>query len=628
MRLFSLLLGCIVSAVALTSCGGGGGSANQGTGTGTAAGSLTLELRDSNGVSTNVVSGSGSTLRATVRDTSGAAVRNALVTFTGDSALVLFSPSSGVALTDATGVATVQVSPATTSASGAGRLEAAATAGTSAVSNGLNYQLSASNVELSALDLGNEPLAAFANRPISVLAKVNGSLATTVPVQVAFQASCGTVSPATAVTDGTGKAASTYSASTVACAGGNVSITASASGASPLQGVLAVLAPSATNMQFVSATPQLMYLRNSVGATQSQLVFKVVDANGTPLPNQLVQVSLITNSQTGVSLGTQGNTAPVSLSSNSSGEVAVAVFAGTVPTSVQVRAALANNTNVEATSNQLTVASGLPAHRAASIGATILAIEGFTIDGVTTEITMSLADRQGNPVPDGTQVNFTAESGVLIPPTCVVGGGTSACKVTLRSQGKHPANGIVAVMAHVPGEEDFVDANANNMYDAGEAFTDVGNAYRDDNDTGAYELGEFSVPRAGAVTCVGGTNGRANTCDGAWGTVDVRAQTNIIFSTSEGTATFTSETEGTQTVAMTVLIQDMNGNSMATDSTILISPVSGGCSPATEVSKIPNGRNPFPLKLPVRSCASGSSFSVSVTSPVSKQVSTFVVTVP
>lgn len=614
MRILVPLCFAVIALVA-SACGGGGGSANQGVATGTA--SLTMELRDSNGAVTNAVSGSGVTLRAIVRGANGALVRDALVTFSGDTSLVTFSPASGQVLSDASGVAMVQVSPASALASGAGRLSAASTIGTTAVVAGLNFQLAASNVALSGLDLGSAPLAAFGSRPVSVVATINGSAAANTPVQVTFQASCGTISPATVSTDSTGKAVTTYSASTIACAGGNASITASASGAAPLQGALAILPPAATNIQFVSASPQLLYLRNSVGATQSQLLFKVVDANGTALQNQLVQLSLVTNAQTGVSLGTLGNAAPVNVSSNADGDVSVTVFAGTVPTSVQVRAVLASNAAVEAISNLLRVASGRPAQKAASVGVTIFAIEGYSRDGATTEVTMSLADRQGNPVPDGTQVNFTAEAGVLIPPTCTVTGGQSACTVTLRSQGTRPDNGRVSVLAYVAGEEDFVDANANNMYDPGESFTDLGDAYRDDNQNTTHDLGEFSVPRGGLVSCAGGPNGRANTCDGVWGAVDVRGQAEVAFSTSNGVIS-TLASDGN---AVRVVVQDRNGNSMATGSKIEVSVTStlaaSTCSAKSDVDKVPNDAplRPLTFDIALKDCVSGDTINIKVTSP-------------
>lgn len=626
MHYLKFLMGLALAA-ALTACGGGGGSAGTTLGSGGSASAtpgtptLVIELRDAANAVTNVVSGAGVTARATVKDASGVVLAGKLVTFTGDAALIKFSPASGQVLTDASGVATIQVSPASLTAAGAGTLNVATAIGESALTKAFDFQLSASNVALTALDVGSGALAAFGNRAVSVIATINGVAAANTPVQVTFQASCGLVNPATVTTDNTGKAATTYSANSIACSGSNVSISASAPGAVPLQGTVAVQAPQATNVEFVSATPQLIYLTGSGGATQSRLSFRVVDSSGTALQNQSVQLSLITNSGTGVSLNAVGNTSPVTLTSDASGLVSVAVFSGTVPTSVQVRAVLTANTNILSASSLLTVASGRPVQRAASISVSKFAIEGFNIDGNTSELTMSLADRQGNPVPDGTQVNFVAESGVMIPATCVTAGGQSSCRVAIRSQGSRPANGVVAVMAYVPGEEDFVDSNFNNFYDAGETFTDLGNAFRDDNDSGSYDGGEFTVPRAGVTTCTGGTNGRANTCDGVWGTVDVRTQANIVFSTSAGTitGTLTNTAVGTSTLgSLDVVIADLNGNSMATGSGISVTVTSAnnsGCTANLPSSVIPNTISSFRQVISTAKCTNGDRLTVKVTSP-------------
>jgi hypothetical protein len=627
MNYLKYVLGWVVTA-ALVACGGGGGSPGTTTGTSgagstPAAGTPTLvvELVDASGVKTNFVGGSGVTARATVKDATGAVVVGKLVTFTGDATLIKFSPLSGQVLTNASGIASIQISPALLTSAGAGSLNVATNVGTTALTAAFDYQLSASNVALTSLDVGSTALAAFGNRAISVIATINGAAATNTPIQVTFQASCGAVNPATVTTDNTGKASATYSANNVACAGSNVAITASAPGATAVQGAIAVQGPQATNIEFVDATPQLIYLTGSVGASQSQLRFRVVDSSGTALQNQSIQLSLVTNSGTGVSLNTIGNTSPVTLTSDATGIVSVAVFSGTVPTSVQVRAALVSNATIFANSNLLTVASGRPVQAAASLSVAKLAIEGFSIDGQVTEFTMSLADRQGNPVPNGTQVNFVTEGGVMLPASCVMSGGTSSCAVQIRSQGTRPANGIVAVLAYVPGEEDFVDANFNNVYDSGETFTDLGNAYRDDNDSGAYDAGEFTVPRAGASTCTGGANGRANTCDGAWGTVDVRRQANIIFATSAAniTGTLTNTPVGTSTLgSLEVRIADTNGNSMPTGSAIAVEVTSAGstgCAARLPSAVVPNSLLPFVQTISTEKCRNGDRLTVKVTAP-------------
>ncbi|MBI2769549.1 MAG: hypothetical protein HYX47_07995 [Burkholderiales bacterium] len=626
MQYMKYLFALVVLAL-LTACGGGGGSAGTVTGssapsTATGTPTLVVDMRDAAGASTNSVSGAGATTaRATLKDANGLPAAGVLVKFSGDATLIKLTPTSGQVLTDANGVAAIQVAPASLTASGAGTLNVTASVGGTSLAKAFDFQMSSAGVSLQTLDVGTGSLAAFGNRPISVIAAINGAPAANTPIQVTFAASCGLVNPATVTTDSNGRAATTYSANSAACAGTNVTLSASTPGAVPLSGVISVQAPQATNIQFVSATPQLIFLAGSVGPTQSQLVFKVVDAVGTALQNQSVQLSLV-NTGPGVSLNTVGNTQPVTMTSDATGAVSLAVFSGTVPTSVQVRAVLTANNSVFANSNVLTVASGRPVQRAASLSISKFAIEGFNVDGPVSDFTMSLADRQGNPVPDGTQVNFVAEAGVMVPAVCVISGGSSSCKVQIRAQGTRPANGIVSVLAYVPGEEDFVDANFNNVYDLGESFTDMGNAFRDDNDNAVFDTGEFSVPRTGAVTCGGSTNGRPNTCDGVWGAVDVRAQANIVFSTSGAniTGSLTNVVVGTSTLgSLDVTVSDLNGNSMPTGSNIgiqVISANNSGCTAVLPSAVIPNTRLPFRQTVSTSKCINGDRIVITVTSPL------------
>src|SRR5213075_2170294 len=111
-----LLLALMLAAL-MTACGGGGGSAGASTGgtggTTTPPPSPTLTLAlltTTGGVATTVVSaGTPTFLRATVLDTAGAKVAGAIVTFSGGNGLVSFVPTTGTALTDANGIATVEV---------------------------------------------------------------------------------------------------------------------------------------------------------------------------------------------------------------------------------------------------------------------------------------------------------------------------------------------------------------------------------------------------------------------------------------------------------------------------------------------------------------------------------------
>ncbi len=593
--------------------------------------SINLGLRDVNNLNTRSVSASsGATAKATLLDAGGNPVAGKVVVFTGDTTLVRFNPASGQVLTDANGVASVHVSPASQAAVGAGTLKAASTVNGIGVESTFDYQLSVPNLTLQALDLGTGGLAAYGNRPVSTVALIDGSAARDVPVQVTFTASCGTVTPSAVMTDSAGRATTSYKADSPACAGNNVIITASSVGADSVSGSLSVQPAVATNLLFVSAAPERIYLAGSVGVTQAQVSFKVVDFNGNPLQNQGVRLAL-NNVSTGASIGTLGNATPVDVTSDGVGVVSVPVFAGSVPASLQIRAYLLGNPAVTSSSNTLTVASGRPVQSRISIAASVFAVEGWSIDGKTTQLTVSMADRQGNPVPDGTEVNFVSEGGVVVPPSCVVEGGTSQCSVSLRSGNPRPPNGRVSVLAYVPGEEDFVDANGNNVYDPGETFFDLGNAYRDDNENGNQDLGEFFVPRAGSSDCAGGVNGKFGSCDGVWGAVDVRAQAVLIFSTSGASMSVVPGTASTS--GLRVDVSDLNGASMPTGTTIAAAArLPSSCAVDRVVpSVIPNTLLPTRVEVILggtgSGCNSGDTVDVSATSP-SGVVTTYSVTLP
>jgi hypothetical protein len=290
-------------------------------------------------------------------------------------------------------------------------------------------------------------------------------------------------------------------------------------------------------------------------------------------------------------------------------------------------------TNVFSNSNVLTVASGRPVQRSLSLAFEKLSIEGANTDGEEATVTLSMADRQGNPVPPGTQVNFVSESGVILPAVCFVPPVTPAtasspaiptsfCTVKIRSQGARTANGRVSVLAYVEGEEDFVDVNGNNVYDAStDSFKDLGRAFRDDNANavnganGVYDTGEFQVPRVSVPACVAGA-GCAG--DGAWGAADVRTQGSIVFASSNavisGAATATT---------LNFTVADANGNSMPTGSKVEVTGAIGNSSgtwlnctiQANSSFAIANTVAPTITSSPFL-CDSGDILTVKVTSPL------------
>ena len=690
MRLLTYLV-TLLFALLVAACGGGGGSPGTVSGSGGQPPEpvkndpiLSLVMQDSTGAATNTISASGNTLLfAKVTDPSGLPIPNQVVDVSGDAAKVIF-PEGNSALTNSAGVATLKVARASLVATGAGSLTGTyiykagsltnfpngATPPTvdTVVTATLGYQLSASNISLSNLDVGAPTLVAYGTRQVTVQANINGVPATTTPVQVSFTASCGQILPAKASTNSSGIVAVSYTATDVAgtttigsagCGGQTVEISASTVGAPVITKSLTITAAPATNMSFVGVTPSRIFLANSGGPTQAIAEFKLVNANGAALAGQSVRLSLKTlnGGVPKATIGTLGNLDPVTLITDAGGKVAVPVFSGSVPTNVIVNAALVSNPLVQTDSSILTIASGRPAQDRVSLSLEKFAIEGANIDGALSSVTMSLADRQGNPVPDGTAVNFVTEGGVMIPPVCNTGGtrdpatgqfsapGNSQCSVQIRSQNPRSLNGRISILAYVTGEEDFVDGNFNNVYDCGEAFNDLGTATRDDNENGLFDTGEFSVPRdASASTCAAAAIPSPQTGDGVWGAADVRRQAIIIFATGQavitgtfqppvttttttGTGTATVVTTVVATVGLDVLVADLNGNSVPTGSTINFTAVDrtvggsvGGlvvtCSMVSATNYVVgNTLSPTAVTAGFQGCGSGDIINVKVTSP-------------
>ncbi len=552
---FLKLAGGLLVSVSLVACGGGGGSpggtgggAGGGGGGGTPAGTPTLAVSIVNSAGTSVTSiavGGGFEARATLRDARGAVVPNTVVTFSlSGSSIASILPNT--ALTNGSGVATVVIAPASLSSIGAASLSASAQVSGTEVTGRVDFSVSAASLSLSPIVVGASNLPSAGNTSLSTTALVGGGPSTGVPVNVTFSASCGRInslqSAGSVTTDGNGIATAVYSA--VAPDGtlcsGPVTVSASSPGATPRSIVLNVAAPSASAVTFVSATPAQIFVAGSGAVEQAIVRFRVLSTTGATMPNEPVTFSLITNPG-GVGIGSAGSIAPVAATTDATGVAAVSVFSGTIPGPLTLRASLASNTAIFAESQNLTVASGPPSQRFMSLAPETFNIEGANLDGISTRLTVRIADRQGNAVVDGTVVNFTAEGG-QVTPSCATSrvNGISSCFVTFVSQNPRPAGGRVSVLAYTEGTKDYTDVNANNRFDAGDTLVQLGDAYRDDDENGQFDVGEFRIPRnvSGAICAQAGAPfpSIAGSCDGALATT-VRQQATILFSSSSAVRT-------------------------------------------------------------------------------------------
>ncbi|MCA0211962.1 MAG: Ig-like domain-containing protein [Proteobacteria bacterium] len=405
----------------------------------------------------------------------------------------------------------------------------------------------------------------------------------------------------------------------VACGGGGgtkntVGITGGTGGTGGTNGTGTTTLAIPVVVQYLASEPAVIYVAGAPGATRSNVSFRLLDALNQAVAGRTVLLQLV-DASSGASLQNAAADGGLRLVSDVDGRVTAGVLSGSVPGAVRVRATVVDFPLVAAVSQELTVAVGRPAQRAMSISRTIINIEGDSRDGSETQLTVALADRNGNPVPDGTQVNLVADAGVLIPASCVTTEGSSRCTVTLRSQGTRTASGRVTILAYTPGEEDFTDINGNNRWDAGEAFGDLGQAFRDSNENNTYDVGEFFVPRAGASVCGGGLLGRPNTCDGAWGEADLRTQTVVVFASS-----FASIGERTGSAAEGFIrfkISDRNGNNMPFGSAISVSVVpppvgTTACRVESLPTSVPNQVAPTDVLARLFECSAGDLIQVQV----------------
>jgi hypothetical protein len=605
-------LAALIMAGALAACGGGGGSPGVTTGGDTSSGgtggtggtgggsptqptgtaTLGLSLVNSSGAAVtgnSVTAGSTVFAKALVKNANGAVVANKLVTFTATDGIVTFQPASGQVLTDANGVATVQVTPAATTTAGAATLTATASIEGTSLTSALDVQTTPANVSLAGMAAVQNTLTPFQSTTVSVNALVNGAPATATPVNVGFTASCGSFSPASANTDSSGKASATFQAA--GCAGGPVTLTATAPGAGPVQTQVTVQSPQATNVLFLSATPSVIFTSAaSSGDKQSTVKFRVVDAAGNGIgASTPVQVSLSAAAiAAGVVFGDTNTTTPKTVPTDGNGEVAVLVKSGGFPTPLSVTATLADNATVAASSAGLTVNSGRAVQKFFSPSASVFNIEGLQYDGEITTLTVRTADRLGQPVPAGTPVSFISEGG-QVTASCTLtidADGKSGCSVQMASQAFRPADARVSVLAFMDGDEDFVDLNGNNRFDAAtESFTDMGQPFLDVDEDGVaagteQRVGDASVPGSGigSSACSGGViENVPNTCNGTWGPTRVRARMTIVFSGSFArTGADTPGVLGTpSSTGLTVRLMDVNNNPLPFNTSVTAT-VSGG----------------------------------------------------
>lgn len=568
----------VITSAGLVACGGGGGSAGQpvvggGGSTNTDPGIVSVALS-----STTVTTASPATVTVKVTTKAGAAIPGQVVSFSSSEGLARFSAAT--ALTDESGVATVQVFPLNSDSAGADAVVASTTVSGVAISARTGFQMTATNVAIGSFTSDVSTLAAYGQTTLAVL--LNGTTAG-VPVKVIANSACVAAGKATLtpsdVTTTTGRAAFTYRDNGCGATSATDSVQISVTGTTLTSSLsLNLTSPAVSSVGFVSATPSTIFLKGSGYVENSNVKFRVNDANGNGVPEQLVEFELTTFTG-GVLL--DGQTTKVTKKTDANGEVIVRINAGTVPTPVRVKATLVGS-SISTVSSSLAVAVGLPSQLNFSLAQGTINIEGYNYDGTPNTYTVIASDRLANPVPEGTAINFVAEGGQVQSIRLTnIENGLSSTTANYFSSEPRPIDGRVTVVAYSLGEESFLDSNGNNIFDASEDYQDLGDIFVDrlynfggeapdtvytevrfNANVGYNSLQDqfVSLGLTGASTCRVATSPlldlsvsvpvKPSSCNPGWGRAYVRRAVQTILSTSKsrlldfvlpGTASFSSE---------------------------------------------------------------------------------------
>jgi hypothetical protein len=511
---------------------------------------LSLALFDPDGQATSNVSGARpGTLQATLLN-GGAPATGVLVTFSLSGVIGQLNPSSGTALTNSLGVASLvlQAGPS----DGAGTVTASIE-GNISQSIDFSVSISATDVAMSVPTISPSSIGANGTSTVEVTITettdgVTSPLSETALVQ--FTSECvqsGTATLDTNIETIAGVAQSTYKDQGCGITD-TISVSASVGQTLLTQtGSIVVQNADAGSIEFISASPTNIALRGTGGSGRSEtsvVTFRVIDSIGNPVQNVGVNFSLTTS--VGNLTISPDTTTEGPAQTDSNGNVDVIVQSGTIPTPVRVVASLDSDDTISTISDELVISTGVADYNSLSLSASVLSVEGWDLDGTQTTITARASDHFNNPVPDGTAVSFVTEFGSIQPSCTTVGGlctvqwtsgapriptpalrdpaaitrqigdtdigeclnqdGTATnlnaaffpCFYSNATDATTSASAFfgglgqvfgnrVTIRATILGEESFTDSNANGLFDDGEAFTDLTEAFTDDNEDGIFD---------------------------------------------------------------------------------------------------------------------------------------------
>lgn len=289
---------------------------------------------------------------------------------------------------------------------------------------------------------------------------------------------------------------------------GAIAITATHSTSSAASTVALSLtqAPGAApaGIRFMSATPSNLQVAGSGGQTTANVVFRVTDSSGGAIPNAPVSFTMI--GPVGSYVGSQVGSTTATGTTNASGDVTVPLNAGSASGPVTITASVTvGPTTFRTSSSVISIGGAVPSATHFTVAAERLNYPGLVLAGFTRSLRVFVADRFSNSsILATTQVSLFTEAGAVGPSISL--DATGAGSVSFRTQDPMPSlnvptlnqRGHLFAIAVVRGEEGFIDANGNGLYDLGETIVeDLGEPYIDANDNGVWDIGEFFVDANG-----------------------------------------------------------------------------------------------------------------------------------
>ena len=389
-----------------------------------------------------------------------------------------------------------------------------------------------------------------------------GALVTTPSTMVfSISSGLGTLSQ-TSVNSSTGTFTTVYTAPPTQ---GTATVTATYNAVS---GSTTLALPRLGQIKFLTQQHSVMGVRSSSFRETNLLTFQLLDTNSQTYPPGLV-VTFTHQPFGGSYLGSVANctgTNPVTCTStgvtDNTGFVSVLLHSGTTASVVSVNAtATAGGATANATASNIAIVGAKATALRISLDCTPKNIPALTNTNCTNSFypanitcRVAFADRFNNVLGVSTLATFNSEAGAAGTPTTTpeyspgnanlgtatgfvsvagyslpvdvapVAGESSATFATSCGTRVHnPRDGLVTVIVSSNGEEGFVDANSNGLYDSGEAFLDQGEPYVDANDNGLHDPSEQFVDT--------NTNNAYNGPNGVWdANTVIWTETRVLYS--------------------------------------------------------------------------------------------------